>query len=167
MAALGLVGVALGLGCGVGDDVCDSEPGPEDASWTAVTSKCGFAFYAPPDVVEVAVQGTDSCVARYDAGGCTYTADYGLYSSDLGDLVDQPHYQRVDVHIAARAAMLVTVGPVQEPKPYIAASHFPDVPAGHGMALTIIARCDSVEAQQTALDVYRSLTFAPRAPACQ
>jgi len=121
---------------------------------------CGFAFHAPPELVELKVQGTDSCVVEYEANGCSFIGDYGFYSGSFDQLTDLPGYQQMNVVIDGQNAVLASYGPIDAPpRPYIAGVHFPTLPAGAGVKLTFSASCDSTASQEIALRVFRTLTF--------
>lgn len=148
--------------CGCPIDCPGSNPSaPEiDSSWLKVTPTCGYTFYAPADVAETKVQGTDSCVTQYEAVGCTFAGDYGAYSGSLESFEGTPGYVPSHTVIDAMEAFIVTLGPVDGPTPYQAGVHFPRLPAGIGIKLTLLASCKSEEARDTAVRVFRTLEFA-------
>jgi len=113
----------------------------------------------PRDITETPVQGTDSCVVQYGADGCSYSADYGWYSGPVDQSAAEPEYRTWAEQIGGQSAQIATFGPTGESEPYGAAIHFAELPAGAGVKLTMYARCDSAEAQRTALQVFQTLTF--------
>ena len=143
--------------CQPGDGRADTcVPGDD---WKQVDTKCEFSFRAPADITEIAVQGTDSCVVQYEAEGCKYSADYGWYSGTVDQLAAEPGYRTWTEQIDGQNAQLASFGPVDEAEPYGAAIHFAELPADSNVKLTIYARCDSADAQRTALQVFQTLTF--------
>lgn len=148
--------------CGCPIDCPDSNPeAPEiDSSWVEVATKCSYTFHAPADVAETKAQGTDSCVTHYEAGGCTFEGDYGPFSGSLEGFAGTPGYVPANTVIDAMEASLATVGPVDGPAPYVAAVHFPRLPAGIGIKLMLVASCKSEQARDMAVRVFRTLHFA-------
>lgn len=130
-----------------------------DPSWITLTSKCGFSFSAPPDLLETDVRGTDSCVVQYAANGCSYSGDYGGFSGSFEGSADQPGFRSVSARIDGQNAMLVSYGPIDTPRAYVAGVHFPSLPAGPGVKLTFIARCETAAQRIVALQVFETLRF--------
>ncbi|HET8935285.1 MAG TPA: hypothetical protein VFN67_17675 [Polyangiales bacterium] len=147
--------------CGCAIDCPDSSPpAPEiDSSWKEVTTKCGYKFHAPADIMETQVQGTDSCVTQYDAGGCTFGGDYGFYSGSLESLAGTPGYVPTQTVIDAIEASIVTFGPVDGELSFQAGVHFPRLPTGVAIKLTLMARCKTEQARDMAVRVFRTLEF--------
>ena len=147
--------------CSCPTDCPDSNPpAPEiDSSWIEVTTKCGYKFHAPADIAETQVQGTDSCVTQYAAGGCTFAGDYGFYSGSLDSLEGTPGYVPSHTVIDAIEASIVTVGPVDGAQPFQAGVHFPRLPAGVATKLTLMASCKTEQARDMAVRVFRTLRF--------
>lgn len=147
--------------CGCPVDCPDSKPAaPEiDSSWIEVTTKCHFTFRAPADVTESKAQGQDSCVTHHEAGGCIFEADYGPYSGALSSTSDVPGFVPSHTVIDSMEASLVSSGPLEEMMPFQAAVHFPRLPAGIGIKLTMFARCQSEQARDMAVRVFHTLQF--------
>jgi hypothetical protein len=152
-------GCASGGECRAGDGRADSCIAAEE--WTTVSTKCQFAFRAPPEVTEVVVQGTDSCVVQYEANGCSYSADYGWYSGPVDQFAEEPGYRVWSEQIDGHSAAIATFG-ANDPDSFGAAVHFAIVPAGRDVKLTMYARCDSMGSQNIALQVFRTVTFDPQ-----
>jgi len=66
--------------------------------WMDVSTDCGYTFEAPRDLVEIPVQGIDSCVVKFDSAACTYVGDYGNASNSLeGDGAEPGEYEAIEI----------------------------------------------------------------------
>ncbi len=116
-------------------------------AWTEYSTTCGFTFRGPADLAEVQVAPGDSCVAEFETASCRLLADYGGYSNDLSGLSDMPDYAAQSTIIDGRDATLVTVTQLDNPRPHLAAVHFPEVEQKPGNMLTVWISCDDGEAR--------------------
>jgi hypothetical protein len=114
---------------------------------------------APPDVMARAGQGTDSCIDGWLASGCVHAADYGGYSSNLGEYAGHEQHMETRATIDDRSATLLTV--TTPDQGLVAAVNFPRVDTAGDVKLTIVATCNDAAAQQSALLSYRTIRFEP------
>ena len=132
------------------------------ATWNAVTASCGFSFDAPPDYAKSDVQGIDSCVLSFRAGGCVYSADYGWYSGDVATLGAEPDYRRVARRIDRRDAEIVCYVAASDPgPPHFCGVHFPNVGPDPNVKLTVTAHCETAEASADAELLFQTIRFSP------
>ena len=162
LAAFGLMLMACGGETAAGEDAADE--GSVPASWIQVQAQCGYSFRAPPELVAVESQGIDSCIDGWTSPRCTYTGDYGGFSSDLSEYVDQPQYEMARATIDGRTAKLVTAMAVGGS--FLAAVNIAEIdPATPGVGLTVSASCGDVNGQQDALRVFSTIELDEPAPA--
>lgn len=132
--------------------------------WIRIDASCGdYSFRAPPDTVEQAAQGVDSCREKWTTSSCDYAADYGPFSSDLSEYRDALEYEELQELISGREAKLVTATlaePAQGEPPYVAGVTLAEVePNAAGIRLTLDARCRSSAGQLDALSVFRTIVL--------
>lgn len=140
---------------GVSPDPLDNFSG-KPADWKHVRTNCGFGFYAPYGYRETPVQGTDSCVLQFAGEYCEYSADYGAFSGPV-DTSGRGCIKRV-AYVDDRAAEISTC-PGEHPDGYTAGLHVPDVRAGAGIRLTIVASCRTTSGPSEAQALFRSIDF--------
>lgn len=165
MRRLTVLGLML-MGCG-GESTSGSadaaHEGAVPADWVRMQADCGYGFRAPPEMMEVESQGTDSCVDGWSTPGCTYSGDYGAFSSNLTEYVGQPQYEAVQESVDGRAAKFVTA---MADGFLVAAVHIAEIdPATPSLGLTVAANCRDAEGQQDALAVFKTIDFGAPAPA--
>jgi len=161
LALLGLALAACGGASAPGEDAANGVSVPED--WVHVQSSCGYRFQAPPEMTALERQGTDSCVDGWSTASCMYSGDYGAFSSNLSEFIDQPQYQALRETIDGRSARLVTALAYGF---YVAAVNIAEIdPATPGLGVTVSANCGDVDGQQDALRVFRTLELGEPASA--
>jgi hypothetical protein len=133
------------------------------AEWTERDSGCGFTLRAPRELEEVAAEPVDSCVFLLENQRCHVSADYGGYSNDLEFTAEYPEYASSQVFIDGREASVVTVAMLEdEPHPYVAAVHFPEVdPAAPGLKLTVWTACTTRPERDALKPLLGTIRFAP------
>lgn len=162
LAAFGLMLMACGGESAAGEDAADD--GAVPASWVHVQAQCGYSFRAPPELEAVESQGIDSCIDGWSSPRCTYTGDYGGFSSDLSEYASQPQYEMAPATIDGRSAKLVTARAFGGS--FLAAVNIAEIdPATPYVGLTVSAACGDVNGQQDALRVFRTIEFDEPAPA--
>lgn len=83
------------------------------------TNRAGLAQRAQQHrIVPLRVQGTDSCVAAFEAPQCSYTVDRGAFSGALESSQAEPGYSRTSTTIDGWASV-VSYGPVSMPSPNV------------------------------------------------
>ena len=159
-AALVLVLVACGGESAAGEEAAEGSSVP--AGWVEVQADCGYSFRAPPEMMAVERQGTDSCIDGWSTPRCMYSGDYGAFSSNLSEYIGEPQYEVARETIDGRSAKLVTAMAFGS---FVAAVNIAEVdPATPGLGLTVSASCDDVDGQQDALRVFRTIHFGEPAP---
>jgi hypothetical protein len=122
--------------------------------WMDVPTDCGYSFEAPPSLVMYPVQGTDSCVVKYDSALCTYLGDYGAYSNRLeGDGAEPGEYEPIEIF--GVPAVLVTYESQTDGR-WRTAVHLPKGEFTKP-TLTMEASCVSKEALSIAQTVFRTI----------
>ena len=165
MRRLTVLGLMI-VGCGG-----ESAPGGTDAAnegavpadWVRVQADGGYSFRAPPEMMAVESEGTDSCTDGWSTPGCSYSGDYGAFSSNLTEYIGQPQYEAVRDSVDGRAAKFVTAMAYGF---LVAAMNIAEIdPATPGLGLTVAASCSDAEGQQEALGVFKTIHFGEPAPA--
>jgi hypothetical protein len=99
------------------------------ASWVVHATECGFSFSGPDDLVDLNVQGVDSCVAEFENDACTFHVGSGAFSNGLTDFEGADEYEVGHAAIQGFDAKLVTaVLESGQRGPYAAGVHFPQPP---------------------------------------
>jgi hypothetical protein len=138
-----------------GDDRGASDVGEVSTEdWMDVPTDCGYSFEAPRNVVMYPVQGTDSCVVKYDSALCTYLGDYGSYSNGLeGDGAELGEYESIEIF--GVPAVLVTYASQTDGR-WRTAVHLPKGEFTKP-TLTMEASCVSKEGLAVAQTVFRTI----------
>ncbi|MDD9946979.1 MAG: hypothetical protein OXU20_38405 [Myxococcales bacterium] len=146
-----------GSSCQVGDPDCPLQTPPAD--WSQVDTPCPFTLTVPDDLVQVDVQGTDSCTLQFESDECVLSGDYGPFSDSLtgprgGDEM------RTMVSVDGFTGTLVTARADVDDRPYFGGLNLPvDLEDSTGVSLTLTLFCDSVAARTRLLPVLGSVQF--------
>jgi hypothetical protein len=123
------------------------------ATWVEHATKCGFSFRAPGNLMELDVQGTDSCVDEFEGDACRFMAGSGLFSGGFAELEDADEYEVGHSLIQGFDAKLVTAVRYEEPnRQYLAGVYFPQPPfaTGPGVTADFLVSC-TTRAQRDAM----------------
>lgn len=141
----------------------ESQGGSVPADWVEVTSSCGYAFMAPPEIVAEDVQGIDSCVDRWSLGDCTLGGDFGVYSGpdmNTGEFVD---FEQWSETIDGREAELTTAWN-QLPsvvRRFQSSIYFTVVDSSDpDVTLKVYASCSREAAREETLTIFRTIRIA-------
>ena len=149
-ATLPLAFVLITSGCRPGGPIKDPQ---------TITVESAFSFQVPGDMTGVDAEGVDSLVGRFESPVMELDYDYGASANDLGNNA-KPEFKitllTVDGHEATIERFQDSAS--DSSFPLVAAIHFPD--AGNGSALTMYARCADEDAQDLAVDIFRSIKFS-------
>jgi hypothetical protein len=130
--------------------------------WVQTPHRCGVRFWGPPEMVEVAVQGVDSCVFQFRTANCQFGGDSGGYSDPLTQDEGELDFDARAVRIDGREGKLVRYRSREgSSQPYVAALNVPlPSPPRWRLATTFYASCSSIAARDEALLSIRTATIA-------
>ncbi|MEO8673393.1 MAG: hypothetical protein ABI411_18920 [Tahibacter sp.] len=133
------------------------------SQWKRVESP-GFTLYVPPGFTEIATQGTDSVVRRFNGEGIALSLDYGWYSDPL-NYSDHPGFvENTETINGWRARMVSFDGPATPASSdRVVAVHFSDTGRDR-VTLTVYVTCQSDTACDLARRIFRTVDFAERRP---
>ncbi len=131
-------------------------------NWKRIDASGKFQFSAPPDLQESKVVGIDSFVRQYSNDQLQINCDYGKFSGITNDKT-LPGFDRQEVKIDGKSAVIVTTGVPGGEQPLYAFVNFPELAPGRKLGLTIAIRCKTPQDQDTAKTIFHSVTF-PAAP---
>jgi hypothetical protein len=122
------------------------------ATWVVHSTECGFSFSGPDDLIDLDVQGVDSCVDELENDACSFHVGSGLFSNGLTEFDDADEYEVGRARIDGFDAKLVTAVRQGEPRPYLAGAHFPEPPfaTSPGVSADLLIFC-ATRAQRDAM----------------
>lgn len=123
-----------------------------------VTVENAFTFKVPGDMSGADARGIDSIAGAFESPAIRLTYDYGAFSDPLGN-DSSDGFQLTLLTIDGHQARIERF---EDPSadagfPLVAAIHFPDL--GNGNLLTMYARCRDEDAQDLAVDIFRTIRF--------
>jgi hypothetical protein len=95
--------------------------------WVRHETPCSMSFLGPETLVEVTVQGVDSCVLQFMDDDCVVGGGRGGYSSGLSaqGIAASGAYEREMTIVDGREASSVTARTEDPERPYFAGVHVP------------------------------------------
>jgi hypothetical protein len=144
------------VGCGSEEKPTMPEPPLPTGPWVLTHAGTAFAFYLPPGMEHVPLEGVDSFVGRYERAAMRVEFDYGWYSNPLTGPAERVEETVID----GRQCRMVwwTYDMPPDALPYLVGVHFADVGDGENL-LTMWARCDSEALRVDGERVLRSIDF--------
>jgi hypothetical protein len=135
---------------------CADDSGIKDAR--TITVEGAFTFKVPGDMSGVDTRGIDSIAGAFAGPSIKLEYDYGAFSDPLGN-DSSDGFKLTLLTIDGHEARIERF---QDPSadasfPLVAAIHFPDL--GNGNLLTMYARSRDEDAQDVAMDIFRSIRF--------
>jgi len=123
-----------------------------------ITVENVFTFQVPGDMSGIDSQGIDSIVGRFASPVMELDYDYSAHADALGN-ESKPEFKLTLLTIDGHEATIerYTDAEGSTALPLVAAIHFPD--AGGGIGLTMYTRCADEDAQDLAVDIFRTIRF--------
>jgi hypothetical protein len=131
------------------------------AGWVEYPTECRFSFRGPDDLIDLDVQGIDSCVDEFANDACTFQVGSGGFSSGLADFEEAEEYVVGQAAIQGYDAKLVTAVTQGDAPSYFAAAHFPQPPfaTGPGVTADFLIRCSTREQRDAMLPSLGTIRF--------
>jgi hypothetical protein len=148
-AAILLAFASLAAGCRAASSIKDAR---------TVTVEGAFTFKIPGDMSGVDAQGIDSIVGRFSSPAMELDYDYGAQAGPLGN-DSKPEFKITLLTVDGREATIERFVDTASNAalPLVAAIHFEDT--GDGNGLTMYTRCVDEDAQDLAVDIFRTIKF--------